>query len=438
MDSMKRYIYAVLCLLLGISLSFIATEYIHDIFISYTLDPGQVDRFQDFLQDLLRSLLIVTSLLFSWLIYLTISFKERTTVAATSLVKGITVSQAQFSTLYDSGPVPYLLVNQKGCIEWPNKAALRFFKGTQEQLEDTSFFSYLVTDEDHTVEQLVEDFKRKLPIVEKEYQIKRLDGVIRSILLSLLPLEQKEKKGYGIATLLDITERKEIEKSKTEFVSLAAHQLRTPLSTLNWYTEMLLTNKEETLTQMQEKYISKLARSTHDMADLVNTLLNVSRIEMGKIPVSIERSNITDIAESVLDELTPDMIEKKLIVKKEYGSIIDFLTDPKLLRIILQNLVSNAVRYTPENGSITITITQTQKNIEVRVSDTGYGIPPEQQDKIFLKLFRADNARQKVANGNGLGLYMTKALVEALGGTITFTSAINKGTTFICVLPEKA
>ena len=438
MDSMKRYIYAVLCLLLGISLSFIATEYIHDIFISYTLDPGQVDRFQDFLQDLLRSLLIVTSLLFSWLIYLTISFKERTTVAATSLVKGITVSQAQFSTLYDSGPVPYLLVNQKGCIEWPNKAALRFFKGTQEQLEDTSFFSYLVTDEDHTVEQLVEDFKRKLPIVEKEYQIKRLDGVIRSILLSLLPLEQKEKKGYGIATLLDSTERKEIEKSKTEFVSLAAHQLRTPLSTLNWYTEMLLTNKEETLTQMQEKYISKLARSTHDMADLVNTLLNVSRIEMGKIPVSIERSNITDIAESVLDELTPDMIEKKLIVKKEYGSIIDFLTDPKLLRIILQNLVSNAVRYTPENGSITITITQTQKNIEVRVSDTGYGIPPEQQDKIFLKLFRADNARQKVANGNGLGLYMTKALVEALGGTITFTSAINKGTTFICVLPEKA
>ena len=325
---MKRYIYAVLCLLLGISLSFIATEYIHDIFISYTLDPGQVDRFQDFLQDLLRSLLIVTSLLFSWLIYLTISFKERTTVAATSLVKGITVSQAQFSTLYDSGPVPYLLVNQKGCIEWPNKAALRFFKGTQEQLEDTSFFSYLVTDEDHTVEQLVEDFKRKLPIVEKEYQIKRLDGVIRSILLSLLPLEQKEKKGYGIATLLDITERKEIEKSKTEFVSLAAHQLRTPLSTLNWYTEMLLTNKEETLTQMQEKYISKLARSTHDMADLVNTLLNVSRIEMGKIPVSIERSNITDIAESVLDELTPDMIEKKLIVKKEYGSIIDYLTDP--------------------------------------------------------------------------------------------------------------
>ena len=109
-----------------------------------------------------------------------------------------------------------------------------------------------------------------------------------------------------------------------------------------------------------------------------------------------------------------------------------------MLRIILQNLVSNAVRYTPENGSITITITQTQKNIEVRVSDTGYGIPPEQQDKIFLKLFRADNARQKVANGNGLGLYMTKALVEALGGTITFTSAINKGTTFICVLPEKA
>jgi PAS domain S-box-containing protein len=246
--------------------------------------------------------------------------------------------------------------------------------------------------------------------------------------------------------ITDITERKQVEQAKTEFVSIASHQLRTPLTAINWYIEMLLDGSIGKCSKEQKEYLQQIYSSNRRMVDLVNSLLNVSRIDMGTFAIDPEPTDFVEISKSVVMELQPQIVTKHLIVNEEYrGSIPIINADPKLVRIIFQNLVSNAVKYTPEKGNVIIKIEVgkpivggkkiAKDMLMITVSDTGYGIPKNQQSHIFSKLFRADNAREKVAEGTGLGLYIVKSIIEAANGKIWFESEENKGTTFYAILP---
>jgi len=172
------------------------------------------------------------------------------------------------------------------------------------------------------------------------------------------------------------------------------------------------------------------------MVDLVNALLNVSRIDLGTFAIEPESIEIKKIAESVLKELIPQTKQKQTKITEEYDEDLPTIqADPKLIRIIFQNLLSNAVKYTPKGGEIFLSITKDKRNLSIEVADNGYGIPKDQQSKIFTKLFRADNIRQKDTEGNGLGLYIVKSIVDESGGKIWFESEENKGTTFYVTLP---
>jgi PAS domain S-box-containing protein len=241
----------------------------------------------------------------------------------------------------------------------------------------------------------------------------------------------------AISVFRDVTKEKAIDKTKTEFVSLASHQLRTPLTTISWYTEMILKGDVGRIIPAQKKYLEKIYQGNQQMIGLVNTLLNVSRIELGTLVVKLEPTDIIKLAQNVLDEQKPKIEKKKLIIKESFAKDVPtFLADPQLLRMVLQNLLSNAVEYTPPGGKIELAISyDSKKAILIEVSDTGYGIPKNQQDKIFTKLFRADNVRDKEIGGTGLGLYIVKSIVENSGGKIWFKSKENKGTTFYVTLP---
>ena len=177
------------------------------------------------------------------------------------------------------------------------------------------------------------------------------------------------------------------------------------------------------------------------MVALVNALLHVSRLELGAFATDPAPTNIIDIAKTVIREIRLMIEKKEITLKEQYAA--DFLqinTDSKLIRIILQNLISNAVRYTPKKGKVTIEISLSDDKahapkILISVSDTGYGIPKGQQRQVFTKLFRADNVKEKDVEGTGLGLYIVKSIVEQLGGAIRFESEENKGTTFYVTLP---
>ncbi len=265
----------------------------------------------------------------------------------------------------------------------------------------------------------------------------RKDGSTVYVSLSLSPIKNPAGDIIGISTIvIDTTKETQIDRAKTEFVSLASHQLRTPISAVNWYAEMLLAGDLGKLTDKQKQFIEEIYHGNQRMVELVNALLNASRIELGTFIIEPKPTDIAELARNVLKELKQDIQKKKLVVMERFDAKLPPVNlDPQLMRMVIQNLLSNAVKYTPDEGSITCSIEQSGKNFTITVTDTGCGIPKNQQDKIFTKLFRAENVREKDVDGTGLGLYIVKSIIDNASGSIKFVSEENKGSTFSVTFP---
>lgn len=286
-------------------------------------------------------------------------------------------------------------------------------------------------------EKMWKTIKEKKKPFSAELHQQRKNGDPYDVLAHISPVLNDENEVlFFVGLERDITQEKQIDRAKTELVSLASHQLRTPLSTINWYTEMLLAGDAGDISPDQQEYLTYIYEGNQRMVKLVNSLLNVSRIELGTFAIDPIELNLEEIADTVLSELVVEIKEKKFHIKKDFQEEAKlYHADPNLVRILFQNLLTNAVKYTPKGGTITVRTKKVAKKLQIEVSDTGYGIPSAQQEKIFTKLFRADNVRSKDTQGSGLGLYLVKAIVEESGGKIKFKSIENKGTTFTMSLP---
>jgi len=268
------------------------------------------------------------------------------------------------------------------------------------------------------------------------YYYERSDGSRFPVGITVTPFVLGERIVGTIVVFRDITIETDIDRAKTEFVSLASHQLRTPLATIRWYAEMLRDESLGKLNEEQKEYLNTMYKSNLRMIDLVDALLNVSRLELGTFIIEPEETDLVDLAKSVLEELAVKIQAKSMQIETKYEpEKIVLSVDPKLTRIIFQNLLSNAIKYTPGKGKVSLSVEQKHKEVLIKVADTGYGIPKADQDKIFTKLFRADNVKTKETEGTGLGLYIIRQILETAGGKIWFESEENKGTTFYVSLP---
>ncbi|HTK05391.1 MAG TPA: ATP-binding protein [Candidatus Eisenbacteria bacterium] len=264
----------------------------------------------------------------------------------------------------------------------------------------------------------------------------RKDGTRFPVAVNVTPLKKEETVTGAVELIRDITVEKEIDRAKTEFVSLASHQLLTPLSAVKGYSQLLYGSELGKLKSEQKRVVGNVLQLLERMISLVDTLLNVSRIELGTFSVTPEPTNVAGLVDGVIPELMGQIDEKGVKLLKLYDIDLPIVpADPNLLRIVFQNLLSNAVRYSPNGGKVNLSIERRPTMLLVTVTDEGIGIPHDQQAKIFTKFFRADNARQAVAAGNGMGLYVTKAILESTGGRIWFTSEEGKGTKFYVTLP---
>lgn len=227
-----------------------------------------------------------------------------------------------------------------------------------------------------------------------------------------------------------------VDKAKTEFVSLASHQLLTPLTSVRWNAEMLLNGDMGALKQKQQAAVHEIYHTNKQMRDLVNGFLNLSRIEMGVFVVEPEPVNFARVCENVLAELKPRILEKNQTVVKNFSDkLLRIPADPNLLRIIFQNFLSNAIKYTPDHGQIAVAIKIEDREIVVTVTNNGPGIPTKDQPKIFNKMFRAGNAASIDPDGNGLGLYLVREIVKNSGGRVWFESTPDRNTSFYIAFP---
>lgn len=243
----------------------------------------------------------------------------------------------------------------------------------------------------------------------------------------------------AVITFQDISKEKKLEEARYNFISVASHELRTPLSTINWYSEVLLEQNAFKDT-IYKDYIEEIGHASKRMNEIVDSLLNVSRIQLGSLKSKPEKVLIAEIISAMLRELKPHFDSKKIAVNVEVGANIpEILVDPGLLKSIILNIINNAIKYTPMGGKIGISVQKidsgTTDNILLKVSDTGIGIPKTEQAKIFTQLFRASNAKMKQPEGIGLGLFIVHSFVELIGGKVWFESDENRGTTFFVSLP---
>jgi len=242
-----------------------------------------------------------------------------------------------------------------------------------------------------------------------------------------------------LVILHDVTREKLADKLKSEFVTLAAHQLRTPISGIKWSLQTLLDGDLGKLTEKQEEVVKQAFITNNKVINLVNDLLNVAEIEEGRYLNKVVLSNLGEIILSVVEDHRKDLENKNLQVDflKPEEQLPQVMLDIEKMKIAVTNILDNAIRYTPEGGKIIVSIEKGKKDIEVRIEDSGMGIPFNEQDKIFSKFFRSSNIRKIDTEGTGLGLYIVKNIIEAHEGKIWFESEEGKGTAFYFTVPIK-
>ncbi|MEK7146443.1 MAG: ATP-binding protein, partial [Patescibacteria group bacterium] len=183
-------------------------------------------------------------------------------------------------------------------------------------------------------------------------------------------------------------------------------------------------------------FISNIHVSNERMIELVESLLNVSRLESGRILLDLKPTSLESLLKEVLVELEPRIILKRQNLNSQIAENLPLVNvDPKLLRQVLSNLITNAVKYTPEEGRLSVKLNADEKNIRFEIQDSGIGIPKHEQDKVFEKFFRAENTSALEATGTGLGLYLVKLLIHEFKGELNFESEEGNGTTFWFTLP---
>ncbi len=327
--------------------------------------------------------------------------------------------------------------NEKNLLELINPKAEEFFdiKGRDiigRSLKDLKSFPTL-----KPLIEIITDKQGALRVLFRE-ELK----INNDFFLEITTIKIDDKEGVGVLVHIhDITREKRIERIKSEFVSVAAHQLRTPLSGIKWTLGTFLEEIEDgdlRLDEDREDLIMKAYKANERMVTLVNDLLNVSRIEEGRYIYDPEVVNLYEVLKPIIEDYE-EIISKnenlELKINKVNSSLPDVEIDPEKIEIVVQNFLDNAIKYTDE-GEITLSVSVVKgKKIRVSVQDDGVGVPEEQQERLFDKFFRAENVVRKDTEGSGLGLFISKNIIEAHNGEIGFHSTSGEGSVFYFTLP---
>jgi signal transduction histidine kinase len=287
------------------------------------------------------------------------------------------------------------------------------------------------------LEEIMRSINQKRTGIADDYTITNKSGMSFPAALTMTPLLQDGKLTGAIILFHDITKEREIDKAKNEFVSFVSHQLRTPLGSMRWNMEMLMEGSFGKIPDDATLSLSDMHKANQFLIDLVNQLLDISRIESGKIIDQPQAIDALDAIQAVVASLGGEAKARDIDieVKSSLKNLLPIWVDPEGFRGVIQNLLANAIKYNKPAGKILIDVNKEDEYLTVKIADTGIGIPEEDQANVFSKFYRASNAASGSVQGTGLGLFMVKSFVERNKGKISFVSKEGQGTTFYISLP---
>jgi two-component system phosphate regulon sensor histidine kinase PhoR len=273
----------------------------------------------------------------------------------------------------------------------------------------------------------------------------RSDQQVRHFSLSVTPLRHESGPVYSAVGIFhDVTELKQAEKIRIDFVANVSHELRTPLTAIKGYTDTLAYDIRSKQFDAVDKYLDVINRNTDRLMSLIEDLLDLSSLEASddspdsNDPLSglnVTAVNTREISARIIAQLEPRRAQKNHIIEPIFGA--DYVNaDARRLEQILVNLIDNAIKYVPQGGKIRVEWQSSPSSVFLHVNDNGPGIPPEYQARLFERFFRIDKARSREIGGTGLGLAIVKHIMQKHGGSVRVESQLGKGTEFICEFPE--
>jgi PAS domain S-box-containing protein len=345
-----------------------------------------------------------------------------------------------------------VIADLEGKIVEVNEATLRMYGTTnKEDLVGKSAFEVIAPEDREEALAAAQEVPEKESIDNQEYTVLVKDGSTLPIEMSVALMKDAKGNPVGFVGISrDITARKQAElalrqakdaaegatRAKSEFLATMSHELRTSLYVILGYAELMAEGEFGPLTDKQGETLERIRRNAHELHELIDSVLDLSRIEAGRLPVEVKEVQVP----ALLEELKIQTQEAYQRSKLHFGweveaGLAPIRTDLEKLKVVLRNLIGNAVKFTPQ-GSITVKASSKNKGVEVSVTDTGIGIPPEALTVVFEPFRQVDNSEARQYGGAGLGLHIVKRLLELLGGNIAVESEVGRGSTFRVWIPS--
>lgn len=351
--------------------------------------------------------------------------------------RSLSESDALFLSIGDGA----LVTNESGEVTRINQAALDILGLKRQDVVGQWYADVLIAEDDkgqriaNINRPMTEVFLTGRPVTRRMNYRHANDGAI-PVVLTVAPVMHENGPIGAIEVFRDISQEVELERAKDEFIALASHQLRTPATGVKQYIGMVLQGYTGTLTAEQKTMLRRAYEANERQLTIISDLLKVARVDAGKIILDMKQVRIGRFIETIVQEHSAQLKKRSQSIAYKPDTDVVLRIDPHYLRMVFDNLIDNASKYSSDGSEINIQLKSRPNSLAILIEDQGIGIKSEDLERVFQKFYRLTNPASSEVSGTGLGLYWVKQIMDLHGGAINVQSETNKGTTFTLTLPR--